>query len=44
MQLLLPSFNRDDEKLFYRENLCIPRHAVIDVLKLAHDRRLVGHF
>ena len=41
---LMNMFHRDGRKLLYQGKLCVPRKAVRDVLHLAHDAKVAGHF
>ena len=41
---ILPMFRKDGERLYYHGKLCIPRKSVPDVLQLAHDSEISGHF
>jgi len=41
---LVPLFKRDGKRLIYEEKLCIPRRCVANVLQLAHDSKIAGHF
>lgn len=44
IELLKPSFELIDGKLYYEGRVCVPRKAVSEIIKLAHDSRLAGHF
>eukprot|EP00171_Calliarthron_tuberculosum_P007413 IDg7413t1 len=41
---LLPLFELCDNRLYYKKKLCVPRNNVKDILKLAHDSTVSGHF
>lgn len=41
---LLPLFRQQDGILFYQEKVCVPRSLIRDVLHLAHDTKVSGHF
>ena len=41
---ILPMFKRDGSKLLYHGNLCVPRKSVSNVLQIAHDAKISGHF
>lgn len=44
LALLRPLFSREGWKLLYKGKLCVPRKALRDLLELAHDGQLAGHF
>ena len=44
LEKILPMFTKNGERLYYNGNLCIPRQSVSDVLQLAHDSKISGHF
>ena len=37
-------FHLDGKKLLYEGKLCVPRKSVSDVLQMAHDCKVAGHF
>ena len=37
-------FKMDNERLYYNGNLCAPRKSLSDVLQLADDSKISGHF
>lgn len=41
---LLPKFSIDGDLLKYRDKICVPRSNVRDILELAHDCKVSGHF
>lgn len=41
---LINMFHRDGSKLLYEGKLCIPRKSVRDLLHMAHDAKIAGHF
>lgn len=41
---LTPFFQLKGSKIFYDGKLCVPRKAVSNVLQLAHDAKISGHF
>lgn len=44
VQRLLPLFELQSENLFYKDKLCVPRSYVKDILEIAHDSCVSGHF
>lgn len=42
MELLKNKFEVESEYLYYLENLCVPRRAVLDLLYLARDTSIAG--
>ena len=44
MQSILPLFRKEKGLLFYRNKVCVPRRSVRDILHLAHDAKVSGHF
>lgn len=44
IERLMPSFQIQDGLLFFGEKICIPRRNVNDLLRLAHDCKISGHF
>lgn len=41
---LLPLFKLNDRFLLYDSKICVPRRNVKEILKIAHDNKLSGHF
>lgn len=41
---LLPLFTMQDGRLMHTRQLCVPRRHVKDILRLAHDCNVAGHF
>lgn len=41
---LLPTFRIESELLLYENRVCVPRKNVREILKLAHDCKVAGHF
>eukprot|EP00171_Calliarthron_tuberculosum_P023620 IDg23620t1 len=41
---LMPLFILNNGRLFYDQKLCVPRKSVKQILELAHDTRVGGHF
>ena len=44
LEKILPMLKNDGERLYYNVKLCIPCKSVSDVLQLAHDSKISGHF
>eukprot|EP00737_Agarophyton_chilense_P003919 gb/GEZJ01004734.1/.p1 GENE.gb/GEZJ01004734.1/~~gb/GEZJ01004734.1/.p1 ORF type:complete len:294 (-),score=32.76 gb/GEZJ01004734.1/:75-956(-) len=44
VEKILPMFSQDGLKLKYAGKLCVPRNSVSNVLQLAHDSKISGHF
>lgn len=44
VELLKPLFQKKDNKVMYKGRACVPRKAVRELIELAHEGRLVGHF
>ena len=44
LEKILPRFKKDGERLVFNGKLCISRKSVSDVLQLAHDSNISGHF
>lgn len=44
LQKLLPMFKWDGKRLLYGRKLCVPRRSVANILHMAHDSKLSGHF
>ena len=44
IERLLPKFKTVEGLLYYEDKVCVPRSCVRDVLQLAHDSKLGGHF
>lgn len=44
VELLKPLFQKKDNKLMYEERVCVPRKAVRELIELAHEGQLAGHF
>lgn len=44
LELLRPHFDRINGKLMYLGKLCVPRKAIPELLHLAHDTKVDGHF
>ena len=41
---LSPLFQQKDKLLYYGKRVCVPRSIVRDILHMAHDARVAGHF
>lgn len=41
---LLPMFEERDRLLLYDQKICVPRTRVADIMELAHDISIAGHF
>lgn len=44
INILLPAFTKKGNKLIYGGKSCVPRNSIRDILFLAHDGKLAGHF
>lgn len=44
VERLVPSFRIKDGLLYFENKICIPRKNVADLLRLAHDCKIAGHF
>ena len=44
LEVMLPSFAKDDWRLLYKGKLCVPSHCRRQVLEMAHDSKVGGHF
>lgn len=42
--ILLPSFSLNDGRMYYKERIGVPRKLVLELLHLAHDCGVTGHF
>lgn len=37
-------FEKDEGRLLYRGNLCVPKRSVSNILQMAHESKIAGHF
>lgn len=44
LKALLPHFEFKQGKLYFENKVCVPRQKIKDILRLAHDSPLGGHF